>query len=227
MPASVLVVEDDEITSLILTTQLQQWGLEVQVATTAEAACTRMQTQAFALALVDLQLSAQRGETVVERLRRTQGPNRTIPVIAISGNLDPDAEKRLKAAGFDGSLVKPITPERLRKTVAAFLPLPQADIPNCPRPRALQRKFLAELPASLNQIEDLLYRQQWDEARPRVHQLRGGAGFCGFAELHRLAGELEAALAQADPSHVERIWNELKKTARHLDDGGPAASQRD
>ncbi|BCX89197.1 hypothetical protein MIN45_P1567 [Methylomarinovum tepidoasis] len=227
MPASVLVVEDDEITCLILTTQLQQWGLEVQAATTAETAWSRLQTQAFTLALVDLQLSGQRGETVVERLRRTQGPNQTIPVIAISGNLDPDTEEHLKATGFDGWLLKPVTPERLRKTVTAFLPLLQADSPHHFRPRAPQRKFLTELPAFLNQIEDFLRRQRWDEALPRVHKLRGGAGFCGFTTFYQLAGELEAALAQADPSRVERIWNELKKTARHLDDGGPAASRKD
>jgi len=224
MPAPVLVVEDDEITLLILTTQLQQWGLEVLTATSAGEAWTRLQSQPLALALVDLQLAAQRGEALVARLRDHPGCiNWAIPVIAISARLETAAERRLTAAGFDAWLVKPVTPQRLGKVLTAFLPLPdRSDDGAAARPHPLRRKFLAELPVSLNHIGDALHRQAWDEARRRVHKLHGSAGFCGFTRLRRLAAELETALAREDPVQIGRSWTALKKAARHLDDGGPA-----
>jgi len=51
----------------------------------------------------------------------------------------------------------------------------------------------------------------WDQAHQasRLHKLKGGAGLLGAMDIHRLAGEAEAACMAGERRNVERLAVEL------------------
>lgn len=112
----VLLVEDDAIVADVLIGLLQTQGHRPVHAGHALAALTANATQAFDLALVDLDLPGMDGLALARQLR-AQGFDR--PMIAITARADAEAEPEAMAAGFDAFLRKPLTGELLAQATAA------------------------------------------------------------------------------------------------------------
>ena len=121
LPAcAVLLVEDDAIVADALGGLLQVQGHRVVHAGHALAALTAIATDAFDVALVDLDLPGMDGLALARHLR-AQGFAH--PMIAITARADGNAEPQAIAAGFDAFLRKPLTGEMLAEALAARLPL--------------------------------------------------------------------------------------------------------
>jgi CheY-like chemotaxis protein len=71
--------------------------------------------------LLDLHLPDMAGDEVLRRLR---GDERTasIPVIVVSADATPDSLERLRAAGADAYLTKPLDVDEFLRAVERFLP---------------------------------------------------------------------------------------------------------
>jgi signal transduction histidine kinase/CheY-like chemotaxis protein/streptogramin lyase len=117
----VLLVEDDAIVADVLIGLLQAQRHRPVHAGHALAALTANATQAFDLALIDLDLPGMDGLALARQLR-AQGFDR--PMIAITARADGAAEPEAMAAGFDAFLRKPLTGELLADAIAArFVPV--------------------------------------------------------------------------------------------------------
>lgn len=114
-PCVVLLVEDDAIVADALAGLLQAQGHRVVHVGHALAALTAIATEAFDIALIDLDLPGMDG-LALARLLRTQGFDR--PMIAITARADGNAEPQAVAAGFDAFLRKPLTGEMLGEALA-------------------------------------------------------------------------------------------------------------
>jgi signal transduction histidine kinase/ligand-binding sensor domain-containing protein/CheY-like chemotaxis protein len=121
LPAcAVLLVEDDAIVAEALAGLLQAQGHRVVHAGHALAALAAIATDAFDVALVDLDLPGMDGLALARHLRM-QGFVR--PMLAITARADSDAEPQALDAGFDGFLRKPLTGEMLAEALATHQPL--------------------------------------------------------------------------------------------------------
>ena len=107
--AHVLIVDDDEISRVILGTILQDAGHEVAYAGDGNAALARIQRQAFDAVITDLAMPEMNGLRLIQFLAETNGGT---PVIAISGQ---NAEQLLLAEDYGAvaTLFKPVNPELL------------------------------------------------------------------------------------------------------------------
>ncbi len=106
----VLIVDDEGDVADSLQQLLKALGHEVQVAANGSAALDRVQTFKPEIALLDLGLPGMDGYKLARRLR-DELPE--VVLIAITGyQADSD---RLKAAGFDHHMIKPISIERLSR----------------------------------------------------------------------------------------------------------------
>ncbi|MCX8017818.1 MAG: response regulator transcription factor, partial [Rhodocyclaceae bacterium] len=91
---------------------------EVDVATSAGAACQALDARSFSLAILDLGLPDLDGSAVVEHLARQR---RALPVLVLSAR-DGFAERvRLLDLGADDYLVKPAALDELQARVRALL----------------------------------------------------------------------------------------------------------
>jgi HPt (histidine-containing phosphotransfer) domain-containing protein len=59
---------------------------------------------------------------------------------------------------------------------------------------AARAQFASGLPAKTANVEELVARGAWDEARRAAHRLRGSAGTYGFVDVGAAAGAVEELL---------------------------------
>ena len=116
----ILIVEDNEKNMKLTRDVLQFNGFTTLEATTAEEGIALAQTSAPSLILLDIQLPGIDGVTALGRLR-ADPLTASIPVMALTAFAMKDDELRLRGAGFDGYVTKPISIRELPAQVRACL----------------------------------------------------------------------------------------------------------
>ena len=119
--ATVLVVEDNAANMTLAVFLLQSAGHIVLSATDAEAGLTLARTERPDLILMDIQLPGMDGLEATALLKRDEA-TRAIPVIALTALAMKGDEERIRAAGCDGYVAKPIAYREFLATIAARLP---------------------------------------------------------------------------------------------------------
>ena len=118
--ATVLVVEDNPANLTLATFLLQSAGYEVLSATDAEAGLALARTAQPGLILMDIQLPGMDGLEATMQLKR-DASTRSIPVIALTAFAMKGDEERIRAAGCDGYIGKPMRYKDFLTVVETFL----------------------------------------------------------------------------------------------------------
>ncbi len=105
--AKVLIVEDNPTNMTLAVFLLQSAGHTVLSATDAEAGLTLARNERPNLILMDLQLPGMDGLEAIALLKRDDA-TRAIPVIALTALAMKGDEERIRAAGCDGYIAKPM-----------------------------------------------------------------------------------------------------------------------
>jgi two-component system cell cycle response regulator DivK len=121
--AKVLVIEDNATNMTLAVFLLQSVGHTVLSATDAEAGLTLARRERPELILMDIQLPGMDGLQATALLKQ-DSTTRTIPVIALTALAMKGDEERIRAAGCDGYIAKPMSYREFLATVAARLPAP-------------------------------------------------------------------------------------------------------
>ena len=121
--AKVLIVEDNRTNLTLATFLLQSAGHTVLSATDAEAGLSLARAERPNLILMDIQLPGMDGLEATALLKRDEA-TRAIPVIALTALAMKGDEERIRAAGCDGYIAKPLRYQEFLATVAAQLARP-------------------------------------------------------------------------------------------------------
>jgi two-component system cell cycle response regulator DivK len=105
--ARILVVEDNPANITLAIFLLESAGHTVISASDAEAGLTLARDQQPNLILMDIQLPGMDGLQATALLKRDQA-TRAIPVIALTALAMKGDEERIRAAGCDGYIAKPL-----------------------------------------------------------------------------------------------------------------------
>jgi CheY-like chemotaxis protein/two-component sensor histidine kinase len=108
----VLIVDDYALAAESLGALLQELGFETHIAHDGAGALAAVARFKPSIALVDIGLPVMDGYEVARRLRRTPGAER-LPLIALTGYGQESDRERVRQAGFDEHLVKPVDAERI------------------------------------------------------------------------------------------------------------------
>jgi len=218
----VLLVDDNAINRKLLAVQVKQLGARVEAAVDGREALELAQARAFDLILMDLHMPDMSGEQTTRRIRGESGPNLATPVIALTADAQAGDRERLRAAGLDDFLIKPMPLQTLYETMARWngreragggTPLDAGSDAGTARDteQALRltngnQKLAGELFAML--LDELPQRRQWlqqtaaagdlEGVREHAHKLHGSASYCGVPRLKHRAAELERAARDAD-----------------------------
>ena len=114
----VLVVEDNPANMTLATFLLQSAGHTVLSAMDAEAGLTMARLEQPDLILMDIQLPGMDGLEATAQLKRDDA-TRAIPVIALTALAMKGDEERIRAAGCDGYIAKPMSYKDFLTTIAA------------------------------------------------------------------------------------------------------------
>jgi two-component system cell cycle response regulator DivK len=118
--ATILVVEDNRANMTLAVFLLKSAGHTVISANDAEAGLTLARSEQPQLILMDIQLPGMDGLQATALLKKDE-LTRTIPVIALTALAMKGDEERIRAAGCDGYIAKPMRYQEFLATIAARL----------------------------------------------------------------------------------------------------------
>ncbi|MDQ3369747.1 MAG: response regulator [Myxococcota bacterium] len=123
--ANILVIEDNPDNMTLAVLLLTSAGHTVLSASDAEVGLTLAHEQLPQLILMDIQLPGMDGLQATTLLKAHAATSR-IPVIALTALAMKGDEERIRAAGCDGYIAKPMSIRGFLATVAAQLAAPDA-----------------------------------------------------------------------------------------------------
>jgi two-component system cell cycle response regulator DivK len=118
--AKVLIVEDNAANMTLAVFLLESAGHAVLSATSAEAGLTLARAERPALILMDIQLPGMDGLEAT-RILKADEATRSIPVIALTALAMKGDEERIRVAGCDGYVAKPLRYREFLATIGAQL----------------------------------------------------------------------------------------------------------
>jgi two-component system, cell cycle response regulator DivK len=118
--ARVLVIEDNAANMTLATFLLESLGHTVLGATNAEAGIRLARDERPDLILMDIQLPGMDGLEATAQLKEDDA-TRAIPVIALTALAMKGDEERIRAAGCDGYVAKPISYQEFLATIRSRL----------------------------------------------------------------------------------------------------------
>src|SRR6202171_2191626 len=121
--AKVLIIEDNAANMTLATFLLQSAGHSVISATSAETGLTLARAQQPDLVLMDIQLPGMDGLEATALLK-SDSATRDIPVVALTALAMKGDEERIRAAGCDGYIAKPLGYQEFLATIQAHLAHP-------------------------------------------------------------------------------------------------------
>jgi two-component system cell cycle response regulator DivK len=118
--AKVLIVEDNAANMTLATFLLQSAGHSVLSARDAETGLTLARSEQPDLVLMDIQLPGMDGLEATAMLKKDEA-TRDIPVVALTALAMKGDEERIRAAGCDGYIAKPLAYRDFLATIATHL----------------------------------------------------------------------------------------------------------
>ncbi|TRZ77045.1 MAG: response regulator [Deltaproteobacteria bacterium] len=120
----ILIVEDKETNRKLLRDVLQFKGYRTIEAEMGEDGVTLAMQHKPDLILMDYKLPGIDGIEAFHRIRNASATAH-IPIVAVTASAMPEEAKKMKEAGFDGFLTKPINVKSFIETVERFIGKPQ------------------------------------------------------------------------------------------------------
>lgn len=212
--ARLLVAEDNLISQLLLKSLLSESAI-VDTVDDGEQAIQACQTHAYAAILLDLHMPKRNGLECARYIRQHIPTHTKTPIILVSANSQDLQQTRLKEAGINLCLEKPIDEAFLLHHLLQLIGKaeknqdPAIDWSLCIKKlsgnQSLAQDFLGQLVDELrkNRLEFIaLYEQEEITALEKAsHKLHGACCFSGVTRLQRQVARLEKQLSQVKAIH--------------------------
>ncbi len=116
----IVLIEDHPLNRELVIDCLESVGYDVLAANTAATGIRMVEQEQPAIVLMDISLPDMDGLTATRRLKENPA-TRHIPVIAVTAHAMRSDAERIRDAGCDAQLTKPIDIRALRELVARLL----------------------------------------------------------------------------------------------------------
>ena len=131
----VLLAEDNEFNRMLIERVLRTLNCEVDLAPTGREAVRKFHQGKYDLVLMDCHMPDLDGLEATRQIRAVEGPNRRVPVIAVTAGTVPGARQACLMAGMDDFIAKPFSLSTLRRKASHWLSL------SVPEPERAQRRI--------------------------------------------------------------------------------------
>lgn len=122
---TILVVEDNPDNQQLVTWILEDEGYTVVCADTAEDGLLMLNSNDFALILMDISLPGMDGKQATQQIRNTPSIAK-IPIIALTAHAVQGERESIMASGVDDLLTKPVDEIALIQRITDMLAAPPA-----------------------------------------------------------------------------------------------------
>ncbi len=214
----VLVADDHEANRMVLQRLLEKAGHKVTCVNGGAEVLDALEQASYDAAIVDLHMPGMSGLDLLKQLRVMQASGMPyVPVMVLSADVTPESILRCEQAGARAFLAKPVVATRLLEVLADVAANTRAEpgiqsVPALPvgdgvldtavldelaslgMGDGFERKFidqcLADVDASMGQLQGCGERQAWEDFREHAHALRGVASNLGLVQVAASSGEI-------------------------------------
>lgn len=117
-----LVVEDNEVNQFLAKSLLEQWGIEVTIASNGSEGIDKVHELDFDLIFMDIQMPVKNGiDATIEIRAMGDERKRNVPIVALTANALKGEEQSYYAAGMNDFLIKPFKEKELLAVLANTL----------------------------------------------------------------------------------------------------------
>lgn len=210
---SILLAEDVPTNRDLAVALLRSWGHAVDVVSDGEAVVSAVQARDYDLVLMDVQMPVLDGIQAARRIRDLDPPRSRVPIVAMTANVMRADVAAAAAAGMDGHVGKPFSPDELRaavdrcavrrgspSTARRSWSTRRADAQDATTFESLRRTIGPAAARSLLVAFEEQLRETWPKAPVdeedwrrvlrHAHDLVSAAGLLGFASLSVASREL-------------------------------------
>lgn len=118
---SILLVEDNEMNQFFTKKILENFGVEVEIASNGLEALEKILLKNYDLILMDLQMPEMDGFETTARIRAIEGLKfKKIPIIALTAEAFTDVQSKAIDTGFTDYITKPYNPKDLYSKIAKY-----------------------------------------------------------------------------------------------------------
>ena len=118
----ILVAEDNDILRSLISKLLTKMGHHADLVCNGQEAVAAAREKSYDLVLLDMQMPVMDGISAAKAIRSSTGPERDVPIIALTANALVGQRESCLAAGMNSFLTKPIQPDALRSTILKWRP---------------------------------------------------------------------------------------------------------
>ncbi len=218
---TILLVEDNELNSILAEKILTDWDWKVDVAEDAFIALDKIKQKKYDVVLMDIQLPGMDGYEATHRIRNDMPPDkRNIPIIAMTAHALSSEEEKCLKSGMNGYISKPFEPENLYGKIIATLKIknnypviPRNTNSNSEKAKLLRHSnltylrgiansnndfvvqmlkiFIDQTPPALERLEKAINRKDWTSVRAIAHKIKPSVTFIGLKEIEKDVPALE------------------------------------
>jgi PAS domain S-box-containing protein len=234
---NLLVVDDIAMHRLLLAQMLERLGHTVETADDGAVAVQAANKKRFDLILMDITMPGMNGIDATRKIREG-GASADVPIIGVTANAQPHELASFKEAGFDLTLVKPITSDalvlkvqevgrRATKTGSAYetqelTALIAKEIFDDLHAAMRTEDLLTIATQALNDTETALIDARRVPLDPliadRIHNVAGPIAMIGAIRLHRLLCEIEDAIRAESIRPIAPRLDEAMTAKKDTDD---------
>jgi two-component system, sensor histidine kinase len=187
----ILVADDNPVNQQVAAGMLRRGGHQVDVVGNGAAAIEAVAKGAYHLVLMDIEMPEMDGFEATRRIRSLEGPNASVPIVALTAHAMRGDEARCIDAGMSDYMPKPISRQRLDETVRTWgRNMPSVD--RVERGPVIDQDTLEELIQTMGSDAGLLFETFLSDSAVRVAAIRAAASNCDGIrlelELHSLSG---------------------------------------
>ncbi len=231
--ARVLLVEDNDINQFVAGEILRDAGFVVEVAENGQVGLERVQSHAYDIVLMDMQMPVMDGVTATQEIRKLSA-YADLPIVAMTANAMQRDRERCFEAGMNDFITKPIDPQQLCAVLVKWITPPREkqaeDIPS----EVIQPDLLLpaiEEPSAAPVLPDDTGLPQIPglDTRTALRRMMGKKGLY-LAMLRRYvdgqrncAGEVLHALDDGDWRTAERVAHTARGVAGNIGADGVAS----
>ncbi len=230
----VLLAEDNLANQEVALAMLRNLGVEAEVAANGVDVISLLERQQFDLILMDCQMPVMDGFQATAAIRAAEGPERHIPIVALTANAVAGDRQRCIDSGMDEYLSKPFTQDQLGDMLRRWLQAiqlaprdggagpaasPAGHGGSAPAPALQDGGIDAQALDTIRQLRPgLLLRvlNAWLAESPGLYQdMVQAAGQGDGAALFRAAHTLKNSSANVGARHLSQLCAELEQRGRH------------
>ncbi|MDQ3896860.1 MAG: response regulator [Actinomycetota bacterium] len=222
----VLVVEDNEINQMVAVGTLTKLGYQTDVAANGREAVDAVSGRRYAAVLMDCQMPEMDGFEAARAIRRREGGDRHVPIIAMTASATDADRQRCIAAGMDDYIAKPVRIERIEAVLEHWTsagdgrppsgdgPVPDEDVLDPSLVDQLRElgpdddgadlfpklveTFAREGATRVSELRDAAQSEDFACLVRVAHTQRGSSAMMGAGALASACGALESASRQSD-----------------------------